>query len=270
MAGKIKKKKPYRSPSQPEGQPYKAGQNWDRPKGMSDDEYDKVVSNDSKLYQREWSKKHKRPIVRVKHSTDLSVKGHGDIRRTTSGGKLSVGKRDLTPEELKKFNKKHDDSVWMAKQGHPKNSNAKEIRRDSYYDEKGRPVPDPQGRDYIKKAKKVYMKSKIDAGGKLGTLRKKSEGRTPKRVDGDYGGGDYPRRYWRKREQRSGARFVEKVRKAEKTNPELFKQEQERVNAPNYKTNSSAKPKHRATISYLKQGGGYKIKKRKKLFSRKK
>ena len=77
-----KKKKPYRSPSQPKGQSYKPGQNYDRPKGMSDDEYDKVIRNSSKLYQREWSKKHKRPIVRVKHSTDLSVKGHGDIRRT--------------------------------------------------------------------------------------------------------------------------------------------------------------------------------------------
>ena len=71
---------------------------------------------------------------------------------------------------------------------------------------------------------------------------------------------------WRsglEKEQRSGTRFVEKVRKAEKTNPELWKKVQEEVNAPNYKTNSSAKPKHRATITYLKQGGGYKIKKKK-------
>tara|TARA_Y100000310_G_scaffold33243_1_gene31419 strand:+ start:61 stop:567 length:507 start_codon:yes stop_codon:yes gene_type:complete len=69
-----------------------------------------------------------------------------------------------------------------------------------------------------------------------------------------------PNRSAAERERRSGSRFVEKVRKAEKTNPKLWKKVQEEVNAPNYKTNSSAKPKHRATIMYLKLGGGYKEK----------
>jgi|TARA_Y100000296_G_scaffold5791_1_gene7146 hypothetical protein len=122
---------------------------------------------------------------------------------------------------------------------------------------------------------KVYKKKKkIGVGGKVGAYnykgkktpyerrmadRKilKKKGIRPKKSLGS------PNRSAGERERASGSRFVEKVRKAEKTNPELWKKVQEEVNAPNYKTNSSAKPKHRATITYLKQGGGYKIKKKK-------
>jgi hypothetical protein len=82
------------------------------------------------------------------------------------GGKVKKEKRmprDLTPEELKKFNKKDvfGNIKHHGSDAHPKKSKKGEIRRDSYYDEKGRPVPDPQERDYIKKTKKVYMKSKL-------------------------------------------------------------------------------------------------------------
>ena len=87
------------------------------------------------------------------------------------GGKVKKEKRmprDLTPEETKRFNEMHDKAFTKelltgekTKLPHPKKLKKGEIRRDSYYDEKGRPVPDPQERDYIKKTKKVYMKSKL-------------------------------------------------------------------------------------------------------------
>ena len=72
-----------------------------------------------------------------------------------------------------------------------------------------------------------------------------------------------PNRSAGERERRSGSRFAEKVRKADKTNPELWKKVNEEVNAPGYKTNSSIRPKHRATATYLKMGGGYNMKKKK-------
>mgnify|MGYP003650084950 CR=1 FL=1 len=100
-------------------------------------------------------------------------KDGGKVKKKTKyssyikGGKVKKEKRmprDLTPEELKKFNKKDvfgNRKHHGSEEAHPKKSKKGEIRRDSRYDEKGRPFPDPQERDYIKKTKKVYMKSKL-------------------------------------------------------------------------------------------------------------
>jgi hypothetical protein len=85
------------------------------------------------------------------------------------GGKVKKEKRmprDLTPEELKRFNEMHDKAFTKelltgkkTKLPHPKKLKKGEIRRDSYYDKQGRPVPDPYERDW--EPKKVYMKSKL-------------------------------------------------------------------------------------------------------------
>jgi|GEM_PF-4260584 hypothetical protein len=76
---KKKPKKPYT---------YKAGD--EKPKDMSEEEYEKVRRNSHKLYERVWSKKKNRPIMRIKHSM-----GRTDIRRPkeTKINPLSLGKR---------------------------------------------------------------------------------------------------------------------------------------------------------------------------------
>ena len=65
-----------------------------------------------------------------------------------------------------------------------------------------------------------------------------------------------PNRSAGERERSSGKRLVDKINKSDKTNPELWENVQGE--------DTSAKSKRSATIKYLKQGGGYNLKKKKK------
>ena len=76
----------YRSPRQPEGQPYKAGQDYEQPIAMDDEQYNEVYSGRDPFYERVWSDDYERPIVRRKADYDVQSAKNAEIYKKDASG----------------------------------------------------------------------------------------------------------------------------------------------------------------------------------------